>query len=191
MQIYFISIFLKNLSLKKSRWLKLRRTNFAERRRKSWWSSLRSSSKNWLLWESPKWLVRKWKAFAVFWGFSDGGFIFYKGKFWLVEKDCSFWSAELDEYSDRNAQEMEEKSESFQWTVSNSVIQSLFIQKGGAASKLSKIRVVRKSIARVLTVTNQKQKAELRKFYAVSGSPSLVRIQSFGFCLFADAVVTM
>merc|ERR1712198_772105 len=36
---------------------------------------------------------------------------------------------------------------------------------GGAASKLSKIRVVRKSIARVLTVTNQKQKAELRKFY--------------------------
>merc|ERR1712061_942871 len=37
---------------------------------------------------------------------------------------------------------------------------------GGAASKLSKIRVVRKSIARVLTVTNQKQKQELRKFYA-------------------------
>merc|ERR1711915_1046859 len=36
---------------------------------------------------------------------------------------------------------------------------------GGAASKLSKIRVVRKSIARVLTVTNQKQKTELRKFY--------------------------
>merc|ERR1711872_979625 len=36
---------------------------------------------------------------------------------------------------------------------------------GGAASKLSKIRVVHKSIARVLTVTNQKQKAELRKFY--------------------------
>merc|ERR1712105_271073 len=37
---------------------------------------------------------------------------------------------------------------------------------GGAASKLSKIRVVSKSIARVLTVTNQKQKQELRKFYA-------------------------
>merc|ERR1712212_427676 len=37
---------------------------------------------------------------------------------------------------------------------------------GGAASKLSKIRVMRKSIARVLTVTNQKQKAELRKFYS-------------------------
>ena len=33
---------------------------------------------------------------------------------------------------------------------------SLFL--GGAASKLSKIRVVRKSIARVLTVTHQKQK---------------------------------
>jgi len=36
---------------------------------------------------------------------------------------------------------------------------------GGAASKLSKIRVVRKSIARVLTVINQTTKQELRKFY--------------------------
>ncbi|KAH0504192.1 60S ribosomal protein L35 [Microtus ochrogaster] len=35
----------------------------------------------------------------------------------------------------------------------------------GAASKLSKIRVVRKSIARVLTVINQTQKENLRKFY--------------------------
>uniref|UniRef100_A0A8C6GZZ7 Large ribosomal subunit protein uL29 n=1 Tax=Mus spicilegus TaxID=10103 RepID=A0A8C6GZZ7_MUSSI len=36
---------------------------------------------------------------------------------------------------------------------------------GGAASKLSKIRVVRKSIARVLTVIKQTQKENLRKFY--------------------------
>ena len=36
---------------------------------------------------------------------------------------------------------------------------------GGTASKLSKIRVVRKSIARVLTVINQTQKENLRKFY--------------------------
>ncbi len=36
---------------------------------------------------------------------------------------------------------------------------------GGAASKLSKIRIVRKSIARVLTVVNQTTKQELRKFY--------------------------
>ncbi|XP_075392210.1 large ribosomal subunit protein uL29-like [Tenrec ecaudatus] len=36
---------------------------------------------------------------------------------------------------------------------------------GGAASKLSKIRVVRKSIAQVLTVMNQTQKENLRKFY--------------------------
>ncbi|KAG8524485.1 60S ribosomal protein L35 [Galemys pyrenaicus] len=36
---------------------------------------------------------------------------------------------------------------------------------GGAVSKLSKIRVVRKSIARVLTVINQTQKENLRKFY--------------------------
>merc|ERR1712086_722380 len=37
---------------------------------------------------------------------------------------------------------------------------------GGAASKLAKIKVVRKSIARVLTVYNQKQKTEARKTYA-------------------------
>lgn len=39
---------------------------------------------------------------------------------------------------------------------------------GGAASKLSKIGVVRKSIARVLTVYNQTQKAHLREFYGKS-----------------------
>jgi large subunit ribosomal protein L35e len=37
---------------------------------------------------------------------------------------------------------------------------------GGAAAKLSKIRGVRKSIARVLTVINQTQRQELRKYYA-------------------------
>ncbi|KAK0403077.1 hypothetical protein QR680_016705 [Steinernema hermaphroditum] len=36
---------------------------------------------------------------------------------------------------------------------------------GGAQSKLNKIRVVRKNIARVLTIINQTQKSELRKFY--------------------------
>nr|ACO15458.1 60S ribosomal protein L35 [Caligus clemensi] len=36
---------------------------------------------------------------------------------------------------------------------------------GGAASKLSKIRAVRKSIARVYIVMHQKQKENLRKFY--------------------------
>jgi len=36
---------------------------------------------------------------------------------------------------------------------------------GGAASKLSKIRDVRKAIARVLTVVNQTQRENLRKFY--------------------------
>uniref|UniRef100_A0A2I3LIG6 Large ribosomal subunit protein uL29 n=1 Tax=Papio anubis TaxID=9555 RepID=A0A2I3LIG6_PAPAN len=45
---------------------------------------------------------------------------------------------------------------------------------GGAASKLSKIRVVRKSIARVLTVINQTQKENLRKFYkAVHAVPEI------------------
>merc|ERR1719240_1023117 len=36
---------------------------------------------------------------------------------------------------------------------------------GGAASKLAKIKIVRKSIARILTVHSQKQKAEARKQY--------------------------
>merc|ERR1719494_1469289 len=36
---------------------------------------------------------------------------------------------------------------------------------GGAASKLSKICLVRKSIARVLTVINQTQKENLRKLF--------------------------
>jgi large subunit ribosomal protein L35e len=36
---------------------------------------------------------------------------------------------------------------------------------GGATSKLSKIRVVRKSIAQVLTVISQTQKENLRKFF--------------------------
>ncbi|KZV65790.1 ribosomal protein L29 [Peniophora sp. CONT] len=43
----------------------------------------------------------------------------------------------------------------------------LRVQKiaGGSASKLTKINGVRKSIARVLTVTNQKQRQNLRDFY--------------------------
>merc|ERR1712166_285785 len=36
---------------------------------------------------------------------------------------------------------------------------------GGAASKLSKIKVVRKNIARVLTVINETQKGALRQHY--------------------------
>ncbi|XP_042854279.1 60S ribosomal protein L35-like [Panthera tigris] len=50
--------------------------------------------------------------------------------------------------------------------VSNSSVCLLYFSiLGFLASKLSKIRVVRKSIARVLTVINQTQKENLRKFY--------------------------
>ncbi|ETW84062.1 hypothetical protein HETIRDRAFT_415779 [Heterobasidion irregulare TC 32-1] len=44
---------------------------------------------------------------------------------------------------------------------------TLRVQKiaGGSASKLTKINTVRKSIARVLTVTNHKQRQNLRDFY--------------------------
>ncbi|KAG6855964.1 60S ribosomal protein L35 [Tephrocybe sp. NHM501043] len=44
---------------------------------------------------------------------------------------------------------------------------TLRVQKiaGGSASKLTKINTVRKSIARVLTVTNQKARQNLREYY--------------------------
>ncbi|KAM5540535.1 hypothetical protein V8D89_005993 [Ganoderma adspersum] len=44
---------------------------------------------------------------------------------------------------------------------------SLRVQKiaGGSAAKVTKINTVRKSIARVLTVMNQKQRQNLREFY--------------------------
>merc|ERR1711939_1098763 len=47
-------------------------------------------------------------------------------------------------------------------------LQQLRVAKvtGGAASKLSKIKVVRKSIARVLTVINQNKKQAVREAYA-------------------------
>ncbi|WVW80924.1 hypothetical protein I302_102915 [Kwoniella bestiolae CBS 10118] len=47
---------------------------------------------------------------------------------------------------------------------------SLRVQKiaGGSASKLTKINTVRKSIARVLTVINHKQRDNLREFYKKS-----------------------
>ncbi|KAI8743604.1 60S ribosomal protein L35 [Biomphalaria pfeifferi] len=46
-------------------------------------------------------------------------------------------------------------------------LQTLRVAKvtGGAAAKLAKIYTVRKSVARVLTVINQTQKENLRKFY--------------------------
>jgi len=44
---------------------------------------------------------------------------------------------------------------------------TLRVQKiaGGSAAKLTKINAVRKSIARVLTVTNQKSRQNLQEFY--------------------------
>ncbi|XP_002157600.1 large ribosomal subunit protein uL29 isoform X1 [Hydra vulgaris] len=47
-------------------------------------------------------------------------------------------------------------------------LQQLNVNKvtGGAPSKLSKIKVFRKSIARVLTVISQSQRENLKKFYA-------------------------
>merc|ERR1711878_43448 len=46
-------------------------------------------------------------------------------------------------------------------------LQTLRVAKvtGGAAAKLAKIYTVRKSVARVLTVINQKQKESLRRLY--------------------------
>ena len=58
---------------------------------------------------------------------------------------------------------------------------------GGAASKLSKIRVVRKSIARVYVVMHQKQKENLRKLYRVSSDPVKKRDPSWTYiCLLVN-----
>eukprot|EP01138_Halocafeteria_seosinensis_P016244 gb/GECG01016574.1/.p1 GENE.gb/GECG01016574.1/~~gb/GECG01016574.1/.p1 ORF type:complete len:116 (+),score=17.27 gb/GECG01016574.1/:1-348(+) len=52
----------------------------------------------------------------------------------------------------------------FSWVVGLSILQLRIAQvTGGAASKLARIGTVRKDIARVLTVLNQKKKSELRQ----------------------------
>lgn len=51
---------------------------------------------------------------------------------------------------------------------------------GGAPSKLSKIRVVRKAIARVMIVMHQKQKDNLRKLYKVKEERGGAALRPFG-----------
>ncbi|KAH9853450.1 ribosomal protein L35 [Lenzites betulinus] len=68
------------------------------------------------------------------------------------------------------AYELQSKSKndlSKQLTELKTELLSLRVQKiaGGSAAKLTKINTVRKSIARVLTVTNQKARQNLREFY--------------------------
>ncbi|BEJ16465.1 hypothetical protein CspHIS471_0510700 [Cutaneotrichosporon sp. HIS471] len=57
-----------------------------------------------------------------------------------------------------------------QLTELRTELATLRVQKvvGGSSSKLTKINTVRKSIARVLTVVNQKQRQNLREFYKKS-----------------------
>ena len=57
-----------------------------------------------------------------------------------------------------------------QLTELRTELSTLRVQKvvGGSSSKLTKINTVRKSIARVLTVVNQKQRQNLREFYKKS-----------------------
>ncbi|KAI0638208.1 ribosomal protein L35 [Trametes polyzona] len=68
------------------------------------------------------------------------------------------------------AYELQSKSKndlSKQLTELKTELASLRVQKiaGGSAAKLTKINTVKKSIARVLTVINQKQRQNLREFY--------------------------
>ena len=77
------------------------------------------------------------------------------------------WEAVLTERISRNT--LSSKKEELLKQLDNLKVElsQLRVVKvtGGAASKFSKIRIVRKSIARVLTVINQTQKENLRKFY--------------------------
>ncbi|KAJ3999000.1 ribosomal L29 protein-domain-containing protein [Lentinula boryana] len=68
------------------------------------------------------------------------------------------------------AYELQSKSKndlSKQLTELKNELLALRVQKvvGGSASKLTKINTVRKSIARVLTVMNQKARQNLREYY--------------------------
>ncbi|KAJ3722953.1 ribosomal L29 protein-domain-containing protein [Lentinula raphanica] len=68
------------------------------------------------------------------------------------------------------AYELQSKSKndlSKQLTELKNELLTLRVQKvvGGSASKLTKINTVRKSIARVLTVMNQKARQNLREYY--------------------------
>ncbi|GAW05326.1 ribosomal protein l35 [Lentinula edodes] len=68
------------------------------------------------------------------------------------------------------AYELQSKSKndlSKQLTELKTELLALRVQKvvGGSASKLTKINTVRKSIARVLTVMNQKARQNLREYY--------------------------
>ncbi|CAD6968675.1 unnamed protein product [Tilletia controversa] len=68
------------------------------------------------------------------------------------------------------AHELQSKSKAdlaAQLTELKEELLKLRVQKvvGGASSKLTRINTVRKSIARVLTITNQKQRTNLREFY--------------------------
>ena len=60
---------------------------------------------------------------------------------------------------------------------------------GGAPSKLSKIRVVRKSIARVYIVMHQKQKENLRKLYKVRNPTFLARSLMPDFSAFLSVII--
>ena len=60
---------------------------------------------------------------------------------------------------------------------------------GGAASKFSKIRLVRKSIARVYIVIHQKQNENLRKFYKDKYKPiALCPKKTMGICKVINSI---
>ncbi|RHY27707.1 hypothetical protein DYB32_006594 [Aphanomyces invadans] len=61
------------------------------------------------------------------------------------------------------AHELRNKTKSELLAELDDLQQELAQVTGGAASKLAKIKIVRRSIARVLTVYNQTQKARLRE----------------------------
>ncbi|KAJ1520162.1 hypothetical protein ONE63_004377 [Megalurothrips usitatus] len=62
----------------------------------------------------------------------------------------------------KDKKELTKQLEELKYELSNLRVAKV---TGGAASKLSKIRVVRKAIARVYIVMHQKQKEHLRRFY--------------------------
>merc|ERR1711997_1219849 len=69
---------------------------------------------------------------------------------------------QCNQFRDKSKEELSKKLEELKNELATLKVAKV---TGGAASKLSKIRIVRKNIARAYIVMHQKQKENLRKFY--------------------------
>merc|ERR1712002_198855 len=85
--------------------------------------------------------------------------LFFSGELSLKSK---MTRNQCNQFREKSKEELSKKLEELKNELATLKVAKV---TGGAASKLSKIRIVRKNIARVYIVMHQKQKENLRKFY--------------------------